>query len=145
MLQDVQYDAAEEHIAVRREHILARRTPNADVLRQELEIFEPRIERQRVVVGAIDDDAAERAAVTERANGVDNEVDEQRPLRIRRPLDEYDFVRDPAGRELARVEGERAQKARLKIASVFVVAARQDDRQKRGARRHFLWRRRAGR
>jgi hypothetical protein len=45
LLQDVEHDAAEEHIAVRREHILARRTPDADVLRQELEIFESRIER----------------------------------------------------------------------------------------------------
>ncbi len=74
--EHIQHGPAEKHVTVAGEHVLAGGAADADVLRHELEILEPRIERQRVVIGAIDGDPAKRAPVAQPRNRLEHAVDE---------------------------------------------------------------------
>src|SRR4030095_15597690 len=82
------------------------------------------------MVSSIDHVPAEDAAI-ELGNSIEDEINEQRALRCRRPFDEDEFVLNPASGELRSVEAQGAEETSFEISAVIIVAAGQDDAEQR--------------
>ena len=117
------------HIAVRCEDVLASSASDADVLRKELEILEPGIQRQCDGI-RMDDVPRAHTAIEIRELPADL-VEQERPVRGRRPLDEDKLVRETTRGELLMIELERTEEPGGKITTVAVIASSENDAEKR--------------
>ena len=93
----------EVHVTVRGQHEPAACAAHGDVLRQELQVLEPGIERQCGVISRVDDVPRDDAPV-DIAECPAREIEQVRGVPRRGPFDKQNLVCDLTGRELTVIE-----------------------------------------